>query len=322
LYVTAQEAMSVIPLLPQMYDEPFSDSSQIPTYLVSQLARRHVTVSLSGDGGDELFGGYNRYFQLRTLRSRTRWLPHAIMQLSAAGLTALSPTAWDRVGGALPARFRLPALGDKLHKLAEVLPLSGSEEIYRRLVSHWHRPTQLVRDAAEQNSTDSVTWHCRLRDDTDRMMLTDLVTYLPDDILVKLDRASMMVSLESRVPLLDPALIAFAWTLPVQQKIRGNRGKWLFRQVLDRYVPKALIERPKMGFGLPIGAWLRGPLRDWAETLLDERRIEKEGWFSPVEIRRKWTEHLGGSRNWHYQLWNVLMFQAWLDAQRSNHGHA
>ena len=314
LYVTPQEAMNVIPLLPQMYDEPFSDSSQIPTYLVSQLARRHVTVSLSGDGGDELFGGYNRYFQLRTLRSRTKWVPQPLMHLSAAGLTTLSPSTWDRIGGALPARWRIPALGDKLHKMAEILPLSASHEIYLRLVSHWDRPCQVVRDAADRSHSSDVAWQRHLRDDTDRMMLTDLVTYLPDDILVKLDRASMSVSLESRVPLLDPDLIAFAWKLPLAQKIRGNRGKWLFRRVLDRYVPSRLIERPKMGFGLPVGAWLRGPLREWAETLLGETRLVQEGWFTAGEIRRKWCEHLSGTRNWHYQLWNVLMFQAWLEA--------
>lgn len=321
LYVTPQETMNVIPLLPQMYDEPFSDSSQIPTYLVSKLARQHVTVSLSGDGGDELFGGYNRYFQLRSLRAKTKWVPQPLMRLSAASLTALSPSSWDRVGGALPSRWRPPALGDKLHKLAEVLPLSGSKDIYRRLVSHWDQPCQLVRDAAADTPTNNAAWQCRLRDDTDRMMLTDLVTYLPDDILVKLDRASMSVSLESRVPLLDPDVMTFAWKLPMSQKIRGNRGKWLFRRVLDRYVPSRLIERPKMGFGLPIGAWLRGPLREWAEDLLSERRIEEEGWFDSGVIRRKWSEHLCGPRNWHYQLWNVLMFQAWLDqASRAGAG--
>jgi len=313
LYVTSQQTRDVIPLLPRFYDEPFADSSQIPTYLVSSLARQHVTVSLSGDAGDELFGGYNRYFLLQALRRRTGGVPQSLLRLAAATVHAVSPSIWDQAGKLLPASRRPPAFGDKLHKLADILPLSSSRDIYRDLVSFWKYPADIVKGSAERPSPIDTAWNRRMRNDTDRMMLTDLVTYLPDDILVKLDRASMAVSLESRVPLLDPGIIAFAWRLPLSQKIRGDQGKWLLRQVLYRYVPKTLIERPKMGFGVPIATWLRGPLRDWAEDLLAERRLAEDGWFEPREIRKKWLEHLSGVRNWQYLLWNVLMFQAWLD---------
>ncbi|MDP2830253.1 MAG: asparagine synthase (glutamine-hydrolyzing) [Sulfuricellaceae bacterium] len=320
LYVTSRQAMDVIPLLPTLYDEPFADSSQIPTFLVSQLARRHVAVSLSGDGGDELFGGYNRYFWAMQLWRRLSRMPLPLRRGLACALVALPPVAWNHLfrmaGPLLPGRLRHANPGDKLHKLATLFAARQPEAIYQRLVSHWDDPAGVVLGAGEPATvvTDPARW-LACDDFAQRMMYLDLVSYLPDDILVKVDRAAMGVSLETRVPLLDHRLVEFAWRLPLDMKIREGQGKWLLRQVLYRHVPKHLIERPKMGFGVPIDVWLRGPLRDWAEALLDESRLRREGYFDPVPIRNKWAEHLSGRRNWAYHLWDVLMFQAWLEAQ-------
>ena len=321
LYVTPQEAMAVIPRLPELYDEPFADSSQIPTFLVSQLARRQVTVSLSGDGGDEFFGGYNRHFWAAQFWRKWGWTPRPLRKLCARLLRALPPAAWDRafsyISGLLPPTLRFNTPGDKLHKLAEIMPAAAAEEIYLNLVSHWKQPTEAVRTAAERLTalTNSASW-ASLRDFESRMMFLDSITYLPDDILTKVDRASMGVSLEARAPFLDHRVVEFSWRLPLSMKIRGGQGKWLLRQVLYRYVPKVLVERPKAGFGLPIGDWLRGPLRDWAETLLDERRLVSEGFFQPGPVRRIWADHLAGRSNWAYHLWDVLMFQGWLERER------
>ena len=317
LYVTPAEARAVIPRLPQIYDEPFADSSQIPTFLVSQLARRHVTVALSGDGGDELFGGYNRYLWAAAMWRRTRRIPNGLRRAAGGLLGSVAPTTWTgmfRRGAALvPERYRFAEAGDKLHKLAEILALERPEEIYRDLVSHWTSRDGVVRGGVEAPTplTDACEW-ARLPDFERRMMYLDLVTYLPDDILVKVDRAAMSVSLETRAPLLDPRVVEFAWRLPLPQKIRQGQGKWLLRQLLYRHVPRDLVERPKMGFAVPLGAWLRGPLRDWAEALLDERRLKAEGYLHPGPIRQRWHEHLGGRRNRADELWSVLMFQAWL----------
>jgi len=321
LYVTAAEAMAVIPQLPEIYDEPFSDSSQIPTFLVSKMTRQHVTVALSGDGGDELFGGYNRYFWGRDIWRKVGWMPKSARVAMARGLMALPPQAWDKIfaamGSVLPHRLRASVPGDKLHKLAGILACTSPEAMYRGLVSFWD-PESVVLGASEPPTalTDPGQW-ADVPDFTQRMMFLDLVSYLPDDILAKVDRASMAVSLEARVPLLDHRVAEFAWTLPLAMKIRDGQGKWPLRQVLYKYVPREPIERPKMGFGVPIDAWLRGPLRVWAENLLDESRSKKEGFFNPCAVREKWNEHLAGSRNWAYQLWNVLMFQAWLESQNS-----
>jgi asparagine synthase (glutamine-hydrolysing) len=315
-YITPDEAMGVIPKLPTLYDEPFSDSSQIPTHLVSQLARRHVTVSLSGDGGDELFGGYNRYVWGRRVWDNLHRIPYGLRKTLAGTLTAISPRMWDQAFGLLApllpntVRPRMPS--DKVHKLAEILAAESPDVLYRRLVSHWKAPSSVVVGASEPPTvlTDKTKW-ARLSDFTQRMMYLDTVTYLPDDILVKVDRASMGVSLEGRMPFLDHHVMAFAWRLPMTMKIRNGECKWLLRQVLYRHVPRKLIERPKMGFGMPLDVWLRGPLRDWSESLLSERRLKGDGFFHPEPIRRKWAEHLAGTQNWQCDLWDVLMFQAW-----------
>ncbi|MDP1864016.1 MAG: asparagine synthase (glutamine-hydrolyzing) [Thiobacillus sp.] len=319
LYVPANEAQEVIPLLPQLYDEPFADSSQIPTYLVSKLARQHVTVSLSGDGGDELFGGYNRYVWVQRLWRRLGWMPLPLRAALAGVLTALPPAAWDgafrRVNRLLPARLRYASLGDKLHKLADILATQSPEEIYLGLVSHWKQPVQIVKGGVEPATalTDARQW-ANVPDLTHRMMYLDTVSYLPDDILTKVDRAAMGVSLETRVPFLDHRVLEFAWTLPLAMKLRDGQSKWLLRQVLYRHVPRELIERPKMGFGIPLDVWLRGPLKGWADGLLDPVRLAREGYFEPEPIRQKWREHQAGRRNWSYDLWNVLMFQAWMES--------
>jgi asparagine synthase (glutamine-hydrolysing) len=320
LYVSPQQALDVIPRLPTLYSEPFSDSSQIPTFLVSQLARQHVTVSLSGDAGDELFCGYNRYLLANRLWQKLSVLPTSGRRLAARGLAAFSPSRWDAilgpVNGLLPGSLRQANLGEKLHKAAGVMASADLDALYRGLVSHWDDPASVVIGGTEPPTL--LTGNAPALDgldDIQRLMALDALTYLPDDILVKVDRAGMGVSLEGRVPFLDHRVVEFAWTLPQSLKLRDGVGKWVLRQVLYRHVPKELIERPKMGFGVPIGDWLRGPLRDWAENLLDEARLQREGYFHPGPIRQKWSEHLSGARNWQYHLWNVLTFQAWLAEQ-------
>ncbi len=317
MYVTSQQALEVIPKLPTLYCEPFADSSQIPTFLVSQLARQQVTVSLSGDAGDELFCGYNRYLLADKLWKKLSLLPTGGRRLAAHGLTALSPSQWNAllgpVQGLLPGNLRHANLGDKLHKAAGVLASSNLEALYLGLVSHWDDPASLVIGGTEPPTllTSNAPALDGL-DDIQRMMALDALTYLPDDILVKVDRAGMGVSLEGRVPFLDHRVVEFAWALPQSMKLHDGVSKWALRQVLYRHVPRELIERPKMGFGVPIGDWLRGPLRDWAENLLDEARLKREGYFHAAPIRQKWIEHLSGARNWQYHLWDVFMFQAWL----------
>lgn len=322
LYVTPAEAIAVIPKLPALYDEPFADSSQIPTFLVAQLARQHVTVSLSGDGGDELFAGYNRYFWGRRIWQQIGWIPYPLRNAAARVLMVRSPQSWNHTFAnlqpVLPKSLKQQNPGDKLHKLAEVLAVESPEAMYKGLVSHWKDPEAVVTGSFEPITTlnDSQGW-ANLPDFTQRMIYLDTVTYLPDDILVKVDRATMGVSLEARVPLLDHRIVEFAWQIPLSMKIHKGQGKWLLRQVLYKYVPPSLIERPKMGFGVPIDNWLRSSLRDWAEALLSEQRLRQEGFFNPLPIRQKWAEHLSGDRNWQYYLWNVLMFQAWLDENKN-----
>lgn len=321
LYVRPADALAVIPRLPFIFCEPFSDSSQIPTFLVSQLTRREVIVALSGDGGDELFGGYNRYLTARTTWKRMAYLPRFARQAVAGALRTLSPAAWDRLaacaGPLLPKRWRLATPGDKAHKLAEVLLLSNGHAFFLNVASQWKDPASMVIGAREPSTllTDADAWPST-GNLAQWMMAMDAQSYLPDDILVKVDRAAMANSLETRVPMLDHRVVELAWRLPLHQKIRHGQGKWLLRQVLYRHVPKELVERPKMGFAVPLDSWLRGPLREWAETLLGEHRLRQEGYFEPLPIRQKWEEHLSGRRNWQHALWTVLMFQAWLEASR------
>lgn len=314
MYVTPEEAMSVIPYLPFLYDEPFADPSQIPTFLVSKLARQHVSVSLSGDAGDELFCGYNRYHITASLWRKLTMLPMSLRKLLGQSINCISPHAWDRLGTLLPSSAISVNFGDKLHKGANVLASGSVDALYMGLVSHWDDPAKAVIGGLEHESllTSNIP-ELKGLDAVQRMMALDMLTYLPDNILTKVDRASMGVSLESRVPFLDHRVVEFAWSLPQSIKLCDGQTKWVLRQVLYRHVPKEMIERPKMGFGVPLDKWLRGPLRDWAETLLDESRLRHEGYFHPLPIRKKWAEHLSGQRNWASQLWSVLMFQAWLE---------
>lgn len=317
--VSARMALDVIPRLPWMYDEPFADSSQIPTHLVCQAARQHVTVALSGDAGDELFGGYNRYFWGPNIWRRVSWLPLPLRRLLSQVLTSLPPGAWNAL-----ALGRIPQLGQKVHKLAVRLhSVRHLDDLYRSLVSEWSNPADLL----QQKHGAALTEPSSLLDDplpavgTEsgelRMMYRDSMTYLPDDILCKVDRAAMATSLETRVPFLDHRVAELAWRIPLRHKIRGNQGKWALRQVLYRHVPCELIERPKAGFALPVGQWLRGPLRDWAEDLLGEHRLAVEGYFKPEPVRLLWQQHLRGSHDHTPKLWSVLMFQTWLAGQRT-----
>jgi asparagine synthase (glutamine-hydrolysing) len=324
LYVRPEDALALIPKLPSMYCEPFSDSSQIPTFLVSQMAKQHVTVALSGDGGDELFGGYNRYMAARKVWGPVQRLPMFARHAAAGLLRSVSPATWDKLFDwarpVLPKRLQLSIPGEKARKLADVLALSDGHAFYRQLTSHWTDPAKVVIGATEPKTllTTPSAWP-----ETDclehAMMAMDAQTYMADDILTKVDRAAMATSLETRVPMLDHRVVELAWRMPLDLKIRDGQGKWLLRQVLYRHVPKALIERPKMGFGIPLDSWLRGPLRDWAEALLDEQRLRQEGYFHPEPIRTMWAQHLSGKQNWQYHLWSVLIFQAWLEANPAAH---
>ena len=318
LYLSAGDALEVIPRLPDLYDEPFADSSQIPTFLVSELASRHVTVALSGDGGDELFGGYNRYRLGADLWRSVRWLPAPLRRRLGRLLAAVPPALAERGLGRLRGPLRRygppgPA-SHKLGRLAEVLEAGSGDDLARLLVLHWRHPADLVLGLPAGASVEPAPPLPSLELEQ-RMMALDLVTYLPDDILVKLDRAAMGVSLETRVPLLDPDVVALAWRLPLGFKRRGGQGKWLLRQVLYRHVPRALVERPKQGFGVPIGEWLKGPLRDWAEDLLATERLTRGGLLRPEPIRRRWEEHLAGRRDGRNELWDVLVLQQWLAAR-------
>ncbi len=316
LTVTAADAQAVIPDLPAIYDEPFADSSQIPTYLVSKLARERVTVSLSGDAGDEVFAGYNRYTWANNLARTLTPIPTPLRRLARAGIEVVSPGCWDSLARVIPAGKRPDRFGEKAHKLAEVLDAPDFPAIYARLVSQWKQPGRAVPSVSAHLLSVNMpeTWP-PLPSRAEQIMLLDAIGYLPDDILVKLDRASMAVSLESRVPFLDHELYAFAWRLPMSMKIRGKTRKWILREVLARHVPRDLFERPKMGFGVPVGDWMRGDLREWAESLLSADALADAGLFDVANIREVWQAHLSGARNHQYLLWPVLMFQAWRMAQ-------
>jgi asparagine synthase (glutamine-hydrolysing) len=321
LYVTEQDALEVIPKIPSIYCEPFSDPSQIPTYLVSQLARRSVTVSLSGDAGDELFSGYVRYGLTERLWGGLSSVPFGLRR-TAARMATIPPSAmYDVVAGPLmklaPSKWRSNLVGEKVHKAAEILTMRSVDEVYLRLCSQCPEPAQIVIDGPEHPTVlTGLEPLPEFAGSVERMMYLDMMSYLPDDILVKVDRAAMAVSLETRVPLLDHRIVEFALSIPLAMSRADGQTKWPLRQILYRHVPKQLVERPKMGFGVPIGVWLRGALRDWAEDLLSESRLRRDGYFHFDAIRKLWHEHLSGRRNHQYFLWNVLMFQAWLAEKR------
>ena len=335
-YVTSEDALNVVPHLPDLYDEPFADSSQIPTFLVAQLARRHVTVSLSGDGGDELFGGYSRYFVTDGLWRKIGWIPSLLRRAGTFPLRRISKETWGRLlvflGRILPEQVpfyrggrqigSLPEILSTVHPsfLAEELSCADSDGLYRLFITHWGSPIVLpgvdvARDPAPpfDGNTHALPSRAVLPDTIHRTMLADLLGYLPDDILTKVDRATMGVSLESRAPLLDHRVIEFAWRLPLAFKVSQGKGKQILLQVLSRYVPEAMVTQPKMGFGVPMASWLRGPLRDWTESLIGETRLRREGYFDPAPIRCAWEKHLSGAQNHETRLWIVLMFQAWLE---------
>jgi asparagine synthase (glutamine-hydrolysing) len=310
LIVTGEDALSVIPRLGEIYDEPFADSSQIPTLLVSELARRDVTVSLSGDGGDEVFGGYDRYRTVPMLAKRLSRIRPGARAAAAQAMLAVPPPVWDAMTRPIPTRVRPRIPATKVAKLSQLMTLDSPSDMYRKLVTHWDDPSSIVIGGHEPASAAGAEWS----DDIVRQMMSlDTVSYLPDDILVKLDRATMSVSLEGRIPLLDHRLVELLASMPSQMKIRDGETKWLLRRVLERYVPAQLLKAPKSGFGVPVGSWLRGPLRPWAEELLSPTRIARDGYLRVEPIREMWNAHLGRRRDWGYHLWDVLMFQSWLD---------
>ena len=312
-FVTEKDALDVIPNLPDIYDEPFADSSQIPTYLVSKFAKEKVTVALSGDAGDELFGGYNRYIFSQKIFKNISKTPNSIKKLMSKIMFSLSEENWNLILGRL-MRNRYSNIGHKIHKTANIVSSKSIRDLHFKLISQIQNPSDWLKDSNEYESVfnDNEDRFKEL-DSVEIMMAYDLISYLPTDILTKVDRAAMSVSLETRVPFLDPDVIQFSASLPMEFKIRNGVTKWLLREVLYKHVPKDLIERPKMGFAVPLAEWLRGPLKDWAESLLDEKRLHQEGFFNVEFVRDKWSEHISGRRNWSHQLWNVLMFQAWLE---------
>ena len=323
LFVSSSEAQGVISKLPVIYDEPFADSSQIPTHLISMAAKKEVTVSLSGDAGDELFGGYNRYFWGPRIWSKISWIPFFMRNMISSSICSISQERWDILGASInkfqKASQGINRLGDKAYKLSETLNnVKSIDDLYFNLISIWHDSSNIIKgidlsNAEAINSRKKYPRSLDLDDASSRMMFWDSLNYLPDDILCKVDRAAMACSLETRVPFLDHRVSKIAWQLPNNMKIRGNEGKWALRQILYRHVPRELIERPKAGFSIPLGSWLRGPLRQWAETLLSEDRLIKEGYFYPEPIRTMWSDHLRGKRDWGHKLWTILMFQSWLE---------
>ncbi len=314
LYVSSREAMEVIPKISTIYDEPFSDSSQIPTYLVSQLTKQHVKVAITGDGGDELFCGYNRYIKTEKFSTLFQFTPLVLRKILASIIHSISPQNLDKLSNFWSSFNQTVNFGDKMHKGANILSAKNFSDIHYILCSHWQNPTNVVK-----NSEEPGTLLTKFKPDLanlnnqEQMMVLDLLTYLPDDILVKVDRAAMASSLETRVPFLDHNLIEYVFKIPHSFKFKNGQGKWILKKILEKYVPNNLTDRPKRGFEIPLAAWLRGPLRDWAEDLLNEKKLEKQNYFNSKLIREKWSEHLSGKKNWQHHLWDILMFQAWVE---------
>ena len=318
-YVSDKQALEVIPKLSNIYDEPFSDSSQIPTYLVSHLAKENVKVSLSGDGGDELFCGYNRYVMSKNWWNKLSTIPLPLRKFLADRITSISSNSWSKILKIFLRSNYLGNLGDLMFKFSRVLRCETLDDAYLKLTSHIDNPTEIVLNS-KKIETRLSKYNSELGqfDNQQKMMIFDALTYLPDDILVKVDRASMANSLEIRAPFLDKRIVEYSWKIPQSLKLKDNRGKWILREILRKYVPNSIIERPKMGFGVPIDSWLRGQLRDWAETLLNETRLKNDGYFDHNHIKKVWNQHLSKKKNWQYHLWDILMFQSWLDKEKSN----
>jgi len=313
LFVRVAEAQDVIPQLPWIYDEPFADPSQIPTHLVCRAARQHVTVALSGDAGDELFGGYNRYFWGPRVWDKSAWLPFGVRRMLGTAIQRIPVDGWN-VFGTFGRGGDVVRLHEKARKVGDALQSSQSiDDLYLSLVNKWQHPELLMKGGFASVPSLPVLPDALMDDSRARMMYWDSLTYLPDDILCKVDRAAMAISLETRVPFLDHRVAEVAWRLPMSMKIRGNTGKWALRELLYRHVPRELIERPKAGFDIPVGQWLRGPLRDWCEALLDPIRLVNEGYLEPTPVRKLWQQHLSGRYDWTTRLWSILMFQAWLE---------
>jgi asparagine synthase (glutamine-hydrolysing) len=315
-YVTVVEARDVIPRLPEMYDEPFADSSQIPTHLVSRFARDQVTVALTGDGGDELFGGYNRHIMAPRMWDRVRRVPRPLRALGGATLGRLPSAFWSGAAGML-GRDVAPHFGSKVQKgLRVAAGASSFDNIYESFLDEWsHEQSPVIGSGCGPEPVNLNLGFPPKTSHAVRMMACDAVTYLPDDILCKVDRAGMAVSLETRVPFLDHRVAALAARIPLSMKIEGGVGKSILRNLLYRQAPRELFDRPKAGFGIPVGEWIKGPLRPWAEELLEPQRMAQEGWFDPLIVQRRWHDHLTGRRDSTPALWAVLMFQAWQRAQ-------
>jgi len=312
LIIDAETTRETITRLPEIYDEPFADSSQIPTFLVSQLARQKVTVALSGDGGDECFAGYTRYQWIERLAKWTCIFPEPLMRTAGFALRSLSPERWDALSSAFPERLRPTHVGNKIHLGSALLSLQGVEQMYSAVVAQWPEPGEaLAHESRPANPFENPDLSSCLEDPVARMRYLDMTRYLPEDILTKLDRASMAASLEARVPLLDHRIVEYAWGLPRSALISRHAGKKILRDILQRHVPSKLFQRQKMGFGIPLGKWIRGPLAEWVNDLLSERSLEMSGFFDVAYIRQHLDEHMSGRRNWQYALWTIIMFQAW-----------
>ena len=314
LILSAADAKNIIPMIPTIYDEPFADSSQIPTYLVSKLARNDVKVALTGDGADEILCGYNRYQVSNKLWSRYNRIPHSLRKIGSQTISAIPPRALSSLHNMLPMTNKSNNFSDKVYKGGRLLKAKDIDQFYLEFISYWNDPEALVINSKEPKTIlNNNNKNIHNMTNIERMMYLDLLSYLPGDILTKVDRASMAVSLETRLPFMDHRLIEFAWTLPNEYKYKNGRTKWILKEVLNKYIPKKLYDRPKQGFGIPINEWLRGSLREWAEELLNEQKLKEQGYFDAIKIREKWMQHQSGKSNWQHQIWNILMFQSWLE---------